>query len=126
MDPPLTFESITKPHSSVLENGHFVYLDNSANAPTYFSRTVAKYKLVQVDENDDDDDDDKKLGNSGGNQGQEEVEKLKHERKESVASAQPTIHPIQIASARIQTHGIADLSKLLIYPLCFEGMNTLA
>ena len=126
MDPPLTFESITKPHSSVLENGHFVYLDNSANAPTYFSRTVAKYKLVQVDENenendDDDDDDDKKLGNSGGNQGQEEVEKLKHERKESVASAQPTIHPIQIASARIQTHGIAELSKVINLSTLLRG-----
>ena len=128
----LEFESLSKPPSSVLEDGRFVYLP-PLNQNTFFSRSVAKFNLVNAegststtsssspystDDNshkkvsvDNDNNMDVDVNDSSLDSNQNQVSK--DTSTSSSSSSPPQIHPIQIASARIHTLGISELSKVI-------------
>ena len=102
------YESIKETPSHILSDGSYVYLPppSSLEKASFFAQSVANYKLIHADEslqqqsndkksetknngkkdNDDDDDDDDDVNN---------------------------IHPLALASAKLQTNGISELSKAI-------------
>ena len=87
------------PPSHILQNGRFIYLPppTEAEKAKFLERCIARYHLLRSDLAPDDKDEESK---------QEEERKTKD-------STQPKIHPLAVASARLQANGIAELSKAI-------------
>ncbi len=124
LSPSLTFESLSKPPSSVSEDGQFIYRP-PANSSFFFGRSIAKYNLVKADgeskainEPNENEAKDKESKEQGQDQDQDQTTNKKENEQEQTATTPELdldldLHPIQIASARIHTHGIAELYKVI-------------
>lgn len=113
----LKFESLDRPPSAVLEDGRFVYRNLAPiNSASFFRRSVAKFNLIKAEgeqqQNDDENDIDTEKSTSSPI-GAAEDKKIDDGDQPEPTSPTSTIHPIQIASARIHTHGISELSKAI-------------
>ena len=90
------FESIKEAPSHILADGNHIYLPKSSKAEkaAFFAQTVASYKLVHADEKQE--------------TAEKEVDK---EDKKKEDDEVMNIHPLHLASARLRTNGIDELSK---------------
>lgn len=85
------------PPSHILQDGRYIYLPppTEAEKGKFLERSIVRHDLVQSD-----------LSSTTKEEEKQEKEKDKQED-----STQPTIHPLAVASARLQANGIAELSK---------------
>jgi hypothetical protein len=99
------------PPSHITEDGRFVYLPapNLAERSKFFERSIARHGLLQADmlgdaveeespkEKDDDKDADKDDDKDGGDDDK----------------TAPKVHPLAVASARLQANGLAELNRAI-------------
>lgn len=90
------FESIKEAPSHILADGNHIYLPKSSKAEkaAFFAQTVASYKLVHADEKQE--------------TAEKEVDKEDRKKEDDEVM---NIHPLHLASARLRTNGIDELSK---------------
>lgn len=83
------------PPSHILQDGRFIYLPEPTDheRSIFLQRSIARHNLLN------------------GEASVEEEEKQNKEKKEE--ATEPTIHPLAVASARLQANGIAELSKAI-------------
>ncbi len=114
----LKFESLDKAPSTVLEDGRFVYRNLAPiNSASFFRRSVAKFNLIKAEgerqQNEDENDINAEKSKSSPIGAAEDKKIDDDDDQPDPTSPTSTIHPIQIASARIHTHGISELSKVI-------------
>jgi hypothetical protein len=82
------------PPSHILQDGRFIYLPEPTDheRSVFLQRSIARHNLLN------------------GEASVEDEEKQKEKREEAT---EPTIHPLAVASARLQANGIAELSKAI-------------
>lgn len=90
------------PPSHILEDGRFIYLPPPSNLERskFFERSIARHGLLQDD-----------MVGKGENDNDDKAEE-KVETKESDKTA-PKIHPLEVASARLQANGLAELNRAI-------------
>lgn len=111
--------------SHILTDGQYVYLPSvsSLEKASFFARNVARYQLIHLGNEK------KSADHHGDEKEDEEGNKslLKHEestsnittaaansnRNKETQNTDPILHPLVMASARIQTNGISELSKAI-------------
>lgn len=130
MDESSLLRSHIVPPSHILANGQFIHLPppSSYERSTFFERSVAEHGLIDVgDENDihgkskgksrdekkkrrqvDDND------TGGGSEGVlSDTNKAKRKKQASAGATTSHIHPFAIASARLRSKGMEELSKAI-------------
>lgn len=110
------------PPSHILEDGRLIYLPppNAAERCRFFERSIARHGLLQADMEKSDHSDDKNKNKTkkdvqavlGGDQDQQqkEADDDKTNKKDNTA---PKIHPLAVASARIQSNGLNELNRAI-------------
>ncbi len=100
------------PPSHVLEDGRFIYLPQptAAERSKFFERSIAKHGLLQADIMRTSQ---QQQQQASGNPSTEEKEtsvkvKAKHQQQQ-----QPQLHPLAVASARLQASGIMELNRAI-------------
>ncbi|CAB9504461.1 expressed unknown protein [Seminavis robusta] len=85
------------PPSHILPDGRFIYLPppNDVERSRFFERSIAKYGLLESDMQGTADD----------------ATKDEEENKEK--STEPRVHPLAVASARLQASGVAELNRAI-------------
>lgn len=105
---------IRKPPSHILADGTFVYLPEPSKVEraSFFERSVAEHGLISAtpvssnpSETKDDNDETEDIDNNDNKGGQKKTKKPKKD------DGVPKVHPIAIASARLNAFGIQELSK---------------
>ena len=105
----------TFPPSHILQDGRFIYLPEPSNAERsgFLERTIARHGLLKADlkssEEDDENEDDKNDNNDNNKKKPDADGKAKEQEEDE--TTQPKIHPLAVASARLQANGVAELSK---------------
>ncbi|KAL3918388.1 MAG: hypothetical protein SGILL_004258 [Bacillariaceae sp.] len=92
------------PPSHILEDGRFIYLPppNAAERSRFFERSIARHGLLEADMNKDQV---KTL--------EEEKELKEKEEQEEKDKTAPKVHPLAVASARLQANGINELNRAI-------------
>ena len=87
------------PPSHILQDGRYIYLPppSEAERSKFLERSIARYHLLESDLSTDE---------------KKEEEEETTTTKDSTTT-QPAIHPLAVASARLQANGIAELSKAI-------------
>ena len=91
------------PPSHILQDGRFILLPKPSDRERskFLERSIARHKLLSEEVKDSDD-------------GDEEQGDGKLEARGALEdSTQPKIHPLAVASARLQANGVAELSKAI-------------
>mmetsp|Transcript_20816 Transcript_20816/g.30815 ORF Transcript_20816/g.30815 Transcript_20816/m.30815 type:complete len:671 (-) Transcript_20816:1473-3485(-) len=92
-------DEVTKsfPPSHILQDGRFIFLPDATDAERskFLERSIARHKLIDKHVKED------------SNQETKEEES----EKEKKDTTQPKVHPLALASARLQANGISELSK---------------
>ena len=90
------------PPSHILEDGRFIYLPqpNAAERSRFFERSIARHGLLEADMK------------------KEDVNFMEKERKEKEEEEEqdktaPKVHPLAVASARIQANGLNELNRAI-------------
>lgn len=88
------------PPSHILEDGRFVYLPspNRMDRSRFFERSIARHGLLEAD----------MIGNKSNLQKEAEAAKEEDEDKTT-----PKIHPLAVASARLNANGLAELNRVI-------------
>jgi hypothetical protein len=86
------------PPSHILEDGRFVYLPppNKIDCSRFFERSIARHGLLEAD----------MMGKT--TQKKEEADEKEEDDKTS-----PHIHPLAVASARLNANGLAELNRVI-------------
>jgi hypothetical protein len=94
------YESIKETPSHILSDGSHVYLPppSALEKASFFAQSVANYKLIHADESQQ--------------QQQSNDKKIEAENDDDDDEA-ANIHPLALASAKLQTNGISELSKAI-------------
>jgi hypothetical protein len=89
------------PPSHILEDGRFVYLPppNKMDRSRFFERSIARHGLLEAD----------MIGESMHQKEDEEAE----EKEEGKDETTPQIHPLAVASARLNANGLAELNRVI-------------
>ena len=92
-----TIESLNPSH--ILQDGRYIYLPppTDKERTQFFERSIARYGLLQDD-----------LGETKKKSIKEEEEKVEKREKE-----EPKVHPLALASARLQADGINELNRAI-------------
>ena len=90
------------PPSHIMEDGRFIHLPppNRFERSRFFERAIAKYGLLEADMT---------TSAAAKEQQQQRQEEKEKEEKETA----PKVHPLAIASARLQAAGIAELNRAI-------------
>lgn len=106
-----TFASVQQAPSHIIADGSRVFLPpaTSQEKAFFFARSVAKHNLVSVTSSSKEDTTSSTLEDSTEDKG---IEKEKKKSEESEESAH-VIHPLATASAKLESNGIAELSKAI-------------
>ncbi len=89
------------PPSHILEDGRFIYLPapSVAERSRFFERSIARHGLLQADMS---------------KESQEALQEEKSEEQEDDDDkTAPKIHPLAVASARLQANGLAELNRAI-------------
>lgn len=90
------------PPSHILQDGRFIFLPEPSDRERskFLERSIARHKLLNEEVKDDD--------------GDEEQDDDKMEEEGALEdSTQQKIHPLAVASARLQANGVSELSKAI-------------
>ena len=89
------------PPSHILEDGRFIYLPppNDGERSRFFERSIARHVLLQAD-----------MAETQTETKTEDKEKDKDDDDDKTA---PKIHPLAVASARLQANGLAELNRAI-------------
>ena len=90
------------PPSHILEDGRFIYLPppDTVERSRFFERSIARHGLLEADMMG------KKLAEDDGDDAKEEGEKTED-------STTPKVHPLAVASARLQSNGLSELNRAI-------------
>lgn len=94
----------SSPPSHILQDGRFIFLPDPTDAERskFLERSIARHKLIDKDVKED------------GKEETEEKEKEKEKKtEENKDTTQPKVHPLALASARLQANGVSELSKAI-------------
>lgn len=118
-----TKEGVTQsfPPSHILEDGRLIYLPppNAAERSRFFERSIARHGILQADmersDHSDDNNEDKTKQDvqnilGGDKEDQQKETDDEDNKKDSTA---PKIHPLAVASARIQSNGLNELNRAI-------------
>jgi hypothetical protein len=85
------------PPSHILQDGRFIFLPEPTDGERskFLERSIARHKLLSEEIKPDED--------------EEKEDDTKEEEKKD--STQPKVHPLAVASARLQANGVSELSK---------------
>jgi hypothetical protein len=97
------------PPSHILQDGRFIYLPEPTEQERskFLERSIARHKILNEEFKEGDDD----ASDVDDETKREETEKATATQKE--ASTKIKVHPLEVASARLQANGIAELSKAI-------------
>ena len=106
------------PPSHILEDGRLIYLPppNAAERSRFFERSIARHGLLQADMEKTDHSDSGKgkakqdVENVLGKDGDQKESDDKNNEKDKTA---PKIHPLAVASARLQSNGLNELNRAI-------------
>jgi hypothetical protein len=111
------------PPSHILEDGRLIYLPppNAAERSRFFERSIARHGLLQGDMEKSDHSDDKNKSKTkqdvqnvlGGDQEEEQKEQPDNDKTNKKDKTAPKIHPLAVASARIQSNGLNELNRAI-------------
>lgn len=94
------------PPSHILEDGRFIYLPppSASERSRFFERSIARYGLLQADMEKESVTQQEAL--------KKEQEKKEEEEEDDDKTA-PRVHPLAVASARLQSNGLAELNRAI-------------
>lgn len=94
------------PPSHILEDGRFIYLPppNAAERSRFFERSIARLGILEADMNKQ---------NVNKHQMEEEDEDREQEEDAADDMSTPKIHPLAVASARLQSNGLNELNRAI-------------
>ena len=105
--------TLSLPPSHILEDGRLIYLPlpNAAERTRFFERSIARHGLLQADmeKSDGSKDDEKKDDKDVQTMLQDE----KDEDETKKDKTAPKIHPLAVASARLQSNGLNELNRAI-------------
>ena len=95
------------PPSHILEDGRLIYLPppNAAERSRFFERSIARHGLLQADM--------EKKEDSEKSQTKQDVKVLESKTEEKKDKTAPKIHPLAVASARLQSNGLNELNRAI-------------
>ena len=106
----------TLPPSHILEDGRLIYLPppNAAERSRFFERSIARHGLLQADMEKSDHSDNKNKSTTKQDVqkalGEQQKEDEETNKKDKTA---PKIHPLAVASARLQSNGLNELNRAI-------------
>lgn len=101
------------PPSHILEDGRFIYLPPPSlqERSRFFERSIARHGLLQ---------DDMLVGIKGDDENSKGRQRMEHDKADEVDDddddgdkTAPKIHPLAVASARLQANGLAELNRAI-------------
>ncbi len=106
----------TFPPSHILEDGRLIYLPppNAAERSRFFERSIARHGLLQADmEKTDESDQEKKKTDENVSKVLQENKETEEEDATKKDTTAPKIHPLAVASARLQSNGLNELNRAI-------------
>jgi hypothetical protein len=101
----------SQPPSHILEDGRFIYLPppSTVERCRFFERSVARHGLLEAD----------MMGKSKDHKPDNSRDKMDDEdedigeAKDETTTTTPKVHPLAVASARLQANGLAELNRAI-------------
>ena len=113
--------TLTLPPSHILEDGRLIYLPppNALERSRFFERSIARHGLLQADmETNEETTTSTDANNSEKNDANESKQKsllegATEQQEETTDKTAPKIHPLAVASARLQSLGLNELNRAI-------------